>query len=88
MCIRDREIDLVIKYADILQVGARNMQNFSLLKELGRVNKPILLKRGMMNTIKEFLMSAEYVLSEGNSTLYFAREASALLKPQHEIPSI
>ena len=62
-----REIDLVIKYADILQVGARNMQNFSLLKELGRVNKPILLKRGMMNTIKEFLMSAEYVLSEGNS---------------------
>ena len=64
-----REINLVIKYADILQVGARNMQNFSLLKELGRVNKPILLKRGMMNTIKEFLMSAEYVLSEGNSNV-------------------
>jgi len=61
-----REIDLVAKYADILQVGARNMQNFSLLKELGKINKPILLKRGMMNTIKEFLMSAEYVLSEGN----------------------
>ena len=61
-----REIDLVAKYADIIQVGARNMQNFSLLKELGRINKPILLKRGMMNTIKEFLMSAEYVLSEGN----------------------
>jgi 3-deoxy-7-phosphoheptulonate synthase len=64
-----REIELVIKYADILQVGARNMQNFSLLKELGRINKPILLKRGMMNTIKEFLMSAEYVLSEGNSNV-------------------
>ncbi len=61
-----REIDLVAKYADIIQVGARNMQNFSLLKELGQINKPILLKRGMMNTIKEFLMSAEYVLSEGN----------------------
>ena len=61
-----REIDLVAKYADIIQVGARNMQNFSLLKELGKINKPILLKRGMMNTIKEFLMSAEYVLSEGN----------------------
>ena len=61
-----REIDLVAKYADVIQVGARNMQNFSLLKELGRVDKPILLKRGMMNTIKEFLMSAEYVLSEGN----------------------
>ena len=64
-----REIELVIKYADVLQVGARNMQNFSLLKELGRINKPILLKRGMMNTIKEFLMSAEYVLSEGNSNV-------------------
>jgi len=64
-----REIELVVKYADVLQVGARNMQNFSLLKELGRINKPILLKRGMMNTIKEFLMSAEYVLSEGNSNV-------------------
>ena len=61
-----REIDLVAKYADIIQVGARNMQNFSLLKELGQINKPVLLKRGMMNTIKEFLMSAEYILSEGN----------------------
>ena len=61
-----REIDLVAKYADIIQVGARNMQNFSLLKELGQINKTILLKRGMMNTIKEFLMSAEYILSEGN----------------------
>ncbi len=64
-----REIDLVAKYADIVQVGARNMQNFSLLKELGKIDKPILLKRGMMNTIKEFLMSAEYVLSEGNNRL-------------------
>lgn len=62
-----REIDLVTQYADIIQVGARNMQNFSLLKELGNINKPILLKRGMMNTIKEFLMSAEYILSEGNN---------------------
>ncbi len=61
-----REIDLVAKYADVIQVGARNMQNFSLLKELGKIDKPILLKRGMMNTIKEFLMSAEYILSEGN----------------------
>ncbi len=61
-----REVDLVARYADILQVGARNVQNFSLLKELGRVEKPILLKRGMMTTIKEFLMSAEYILSEGN----------------------
>jgi 3-deoxy-7-phosphoheptulonate synthase len=64
-----REIDLVAKYADVIQVGARNMQNFSLLKELGKIDKPILLKRGMMNTIQEFLMSAEYVLSEGNNKL-------------------
>jgi len=56
----------VEKYADIIQIGARNMQNFELLKEVGRSKKPILLKRGMSNTIKEFLMSAEYILSEGN----------------------
>ena len=61
-----REVDLVARYADIMQVGARNVQNFSLLKELGKVPKPVLLKRGMMTTIKEFLMSAEYILSEGN----------------------
>ena len=60
------EVDLVARYADVLQVGARNVQNFSLLKELGKLDKPILLKRGMMTTIKEFLMSAEYILSEGN----------------------
>ena len=51
---------------DIIQVGARNMQNFELLKELGRCNKPILLKRGMSATLKELLMSAEYIMSEGN----------------------
>ncbi len=51
---------------DIIQVGARNMQNFELLKELGKIDKPILLKRGLANTIKEFLMSAEYIMSEGN----------------------
>ena len=62
-----REVDLVAKYADVMQVGARNVQNFSLLKELGKLKKPILLKRGMMTTIQEFLMSAEYILSEGNS---------------------
>ncbi len=61
-----REVDLVAKYTDVLQVGARNVQNFSLLKEIGRLKKPILLKRGMMTTIQEFLMSAEYIMSEGN----------------------
>ncbi len=61
-----RDLDLLLKYADIIQIGARNMQNFNLLKEVGKTEKPVLLKRGMSNTIKEFLMSAEYILSEGN----------------------
>jgi 3-deoxy-7-phosphoheptulonate synthase len=58
--------ELVEQYADALQVGARNMQNFSLLKRVGRSKKPVLLKRGMSATLEEFLMAAEYVLSEGN----------------------
>ena len=61
-----RNLELVEECADIIQIGARNMQNFDLLKEVGRSKKPVLLKRGMSNTIKEFLMSAEYILSEGN----------------------
>lgn len=59
-------LDLVEEYADVIQIGARNMQNFSLLKRAGRARKPILLKRGMSATLDEFLMAAEYVLSEGN----------------------
>ena len=59
-------LDLVAEYADIIQVGARSMQNFPLLKELGRLNKPVMLKRGMSASIEEFLMSAEYILAEGN----------------------
>jgi 3-deoxy-7-phosphoheptulonate synthase len=61
-----RDVDLVVRYADVLQVGARNMQNFRLLTEIGRTDKPILLKRGPAATIEELLMSAEYVLSSGN----------------------
>jgi 3-deoxy-7-phosphoheptulonate synthase len=60
------DVDLVESYADILQIGARNVQNFALLKEVGRASKPVLLKRGLMTTIEELLMSAEYILSEGN----------------------
>lgn len=62
-----QQIPLVSKYADIVQIGARNVQNFDLLKELGKIKKPVLLKRGMATTIKEYLMSAEYVVSHGNS---------------------
>ena len=54
---------------DVIQVGARNMQNFDLLKELGKTNKPILLKRGLANTLQELLMSAEYIMSEGNENV-------------------
>lgn len=60
------DVDLVAQYADILQVGARNMQNFALLKKLGEIPKPVLLKRGLAATIKEFLLSAEYIVSHGN----------------------
>ena len=63
------EVELVAKYADILQVGARNMQNFMLLDEVGRVKKPVMLKRGMSATIQEWLLSAEYILSQGNRQL-------------------
>lgn len=59
-------VGLVAEYADLLQVGARNMQNFDLLRELGRIRKPVLLKRGMSATIEEFLAAAEYILAEGN----------------------
>jgi 3-deoxy-7-phosphoheptulonate synthase len=60
------QIELIAKYADIFQVGARNMQNFTLLRELGHARKPVLLKRGLSATIEEWLMSAEYILSGGN----------------------
>jgi 3-deoxy-7-phosphoheptulonate synthase len=60
------QVTTVAKYADIVQVGARNMQNFALLRELGKLNKPVLLKRGLAATIEELLMSAEYVLAGGN----------------------
>jgi 3-deoxy-7-phosphoheptulonate synthase len=62
----DRDVDLVADYADVLQIGARNMQNFALLKTLGKCSRPVLLKRGMSSTIKELLMSAEYVVAHGN----------------------
>jgi len=61
-----RDTELVAEYADIIQIGARNMQNFKLLTEVGKLRTPIMLKRGMSSTIKEFLMSAEYIVSQGN----------------------
>jgi 3-deoxy-7-phosphoheptulonate synthase len=62
----DRDVELVAEYADVLQIGARNMQNFALLKMVGRCGRPVLLKRGMSSTVKELLMSAEYIVAHGN----------------------
>lgn len=67
MCVQD--LQLFYDYVDIIQVGARNMQNYSLLKELGKINKPILLKRGLSASIKEFLLSAEYIMLNGNDKI-------------------
>jgi 3-deoxy-7-phosphoheptulonate synthase len=65
--MRIEQLDDVCRYADMLQIGARNMQNFDLLKEVGKTSHPVLLKRGMSATIEEFLAAAEYILAEGNS---------------------
>lgn len=64
------QIELIYKYTDIFQLGARNMQNFSLIKELGKVDKPVMLKRGIAATIEEWLMSAEYILAGGNNNIF------------------
>jgi 3-deoxy-7-phosphoheptulonate synthase len=64
-----RQVELVASYADMIQIGSRNMQNYPLLKEAGKCRKPILLKRGMMATIEEFLLAAEYILAQGNDQI-------------------
>ena len=75
------QIPLLVEYADILQIGARNMQNFNLLRKLGEIRKPVLLKRGIAATIEELLLSAEYILSGGNYEVTSLRAvASARLK--------
>ena len=66
-----RDVDIICEYADVIQIGARNMQNFRLLKEAGKTKKPVLLKRGLSSTIKELLMSAEYIAAEGNNKIMF-----------------
>lgn len=74
-------VEVVAEYADLLQVGARNMQNFDLLKELGRLRKPVLLKRGMSATIEEFLSSAEYVLAGGNADVILCERGIRTFEP-------
>lgn len=75
------QVDIVSKYADILQIGTRNMQNFALLKRAGKAAKPVLLKRGLSATIKEFLMSAEYIVSEGNPNVILCERGIRTFEP-------
>ena len=77
-----RNVELVARYADMLQIGARNMQNFVLLSEVGKVNRPVLLKRGPSSTVKDWLMSAEYILSEGNSQVVLCERGSRGFEPE------
>ncbi len=79
----DRDVELVAEYADIMQVGARNMQNFALLKTLGKCGRPVMLKRGMSSTIKELLMSAEYVVAHGNPNVHAVRARHPHLRDGH-----
>ncbi|HEY9857628.1 MAG TPA: 3-deoxy-7-phosphoheptulonate synthase [Stenomitos sp.] len=77
------DVDLCAAYADILQIGARNMQNFSLLRKVGKTHKPIMLKRGLSATIEEFLMSAEYILSEGNGNVILCERGIRSVETAH-----
>ena len=75
------QADMMMKYIDVVQVGARNMQNFELLKSVGRIGKPVILKRGLSSTIEEWLMSAEYILSEGNDKVILCERGIRTFEP-------
>ena len=75
------ELSLVAEYADMIQIGARNMQNFRLLEAVGKLRKPVLLKRGMMSTVEEFLMSAEYILAQGNYQVVLCERGIRTFEP-------
>jgi 3-deoxy-7-phosphoheptulonate synthase len=75
------QIPLFIRYVDILQIGARNMQNFNLLREVGRIDKPVLLKRGPASTIEETLLAAEYIMSGGNHEVMTCEREYAIFEP-------
>lgn len=76
-----RDVEMVAEFADIIQVGARNMQNFNLLKVLGRCNRPVMLKRGLANTLEELLMSAEYVINAGNEDVILCERGIRTFEP-------
>ena len=76
-------VPLVARYADILQIGARNMQNYALLEAVGRERKPVLLKRGLMSTIEELLLAAEYILSNGNHQVMLCERGIRTFETRH-----
>ena len=78
-----RDTDLFLEKADVIQIGARNMQNFELLKEVGGYDKPVLLKRGLSATIKEFLLSAEYIVSRGNRNVMLCERGIRTFETQY-----
>ena len=78
-----RDLEYFLEHADIIQVGARNMQNFELLKEVGAYDKPVLLKRGLSATIKEFLLSAEYIMSRGNRNVMLCERGIRTFETQY-----
>jgi 3-deoxy-7-phosphoheptulonate synthase len=78
-----RDLEAVLEVADVIQVGARNMQNYTLLTELGRAGRPVLLKRGLSSTIEELLMSAEYVLKEGNQDVILCERGIRTFEPSY-----
>jgi 3-deoxy-7-phosphoheptulonate synthase len=82
-CLDARDLDAVLEVADVIQVGARNMQNYTLLTEVGRSGRPVLLKRGISATIEELLMSAEYVLKEGNESVMLCERGIRTFEPAH-----
>ncbi len=75
------KLDEFVEYVDMIQIGARNMQNFDLLKAVGKVNKPVLLKRGLANTIEEWIMAAEYIMAEGNENVVFCERGIRTFEP-------
>ena len=79
--VSPKDVEMMAGYIDMFQIGARNMQNFELLKELGKTHKPILLKRGMAATIEEWLMSAEYIMSEGNTDIILCERGIRTFEP-------
>jgi 3-deoxy-7-phosphoheptulonate synthase len=84
--IDTRDVGLVSKYVDILRIGARNMQNFALLKEVGKAGKPVILKNGIASTLEEFLLAAEYILSEGNKDVILCYRGVKGFEPKIRFP--